>query len=423
MSVKVKKIKVQNLKAVGSAELDLNGCSVLVIGKNNSGKTTILTALPERLRGEKPDAIKVIKHDETEGFTEWELSDGTKLIWSLDTKTKAGERLVIVRYDAEGKEERGSITKEIMNEYFPDLFDVDAFLLSTPAKQRKTLQGLAGIDFTKIDDQYKVAYDDRTFANRKLEDAKALLKPVNTTLALVEDEDTVTKLQQEINGIDHHNSKYEEAEAGLGKVKKELSTEEGELKKLQALVKSSEAKIKELGTRIKNGETWLAAPDNKPKDEAHLEKITSQLNEVKLQNAKIKSNNEAISNRDKVATLTDNAKTADNKVKEILADKDKLIRSAKMPDGFGFGEEGITYNGFDFDKISQSSSGRYIAGLKLAKMSIGKVQCLHFDASFLDKVSLAEVEQWANEEGLQLLIERPDFEAGEIHYELITDIK
>lgn len=423
MSIKVKKIKVQNLKAVGSAELDLNGCSVLVIGKNNSGKTTILTALPDRLRGSKPEAIKVIKHDETEGVAEWELTDGTKLIWSLDTKTKSGERLVIVKYDTEGKEERGSITEAIMKEYFPEIFDVDAFLLSSPAKQRKTLQQLAGVDFTKIDDLYKVAYDDRTYANRNRDDAKALLKPINNTLAAVEDIDTANKLQQEISGIDSHNSRYTEAENGLVKIKKDLTTEESELKKLQALVKSSEAKIKELKTRVDTGEKWIGKAENKPKDEAHIEKITQQLHEVNLQNTKIKANNEAILQKDKLEKLTEEATRADNKVKAIIADKDKLIRSAKMPEGFGFSDDGITYNGFDFDKISQSSSARYIAGLKLAKMLIGKVSCLHFDASFLDKNSLTEVERWANENDLQLLIERPDFEAGEIHYELIADVQ
>lgn len=421
--MKVNTIKVTNLKAVGTAELNLKGCSVLVTGKNNSGKTTILTALPDRLSGEKPDAIKVIKRGETEASTEWELSNGTRLIWSLDTKTKAGERLVIVTYDTNGKEERGSITKEIMNEYFPEVFDVDAFLLSTPAKQRKILQTLAGVDFTKIDDQYKVAYDDRTFANRKLADAQALLKPVDTTLPKVEDLDTVTKLQQEISGIDAHNEKYNDASTGLFKIKKDLTTEEGELKKLQALVKSSEAKIKELQGRVKSGETWLEADANKPKDEAHLQKIQGKLQQLVFDNIKIKNNNEAVSNRDRVTTLTDDAKKADTKVKEILAEKDEMIRTAKMPEGFGFSSEGITYNGFDFDKISQSSSARYIAGLKLAKMSIGKVRRLYFDASFLDKISLAEVERWANENDLQLLIERPDYEGGEIQYELIADVK
>lgn len=39
--------------------------------------------------------------------------------------------------------------------------------------------------------------------------------------------------------------------------------------------------------------------------------------------------------------------------------------------------------------------------------------------SFLDKNSLQEIETWANQNDLQLLIERPDFEGGEIEYHIL----
>ena len=92
-----------------------------------------------------------------------------------------------------------------------------------------------------------------------------------------------------------------------------------------------------------------------------------------------------------------------------------------MPDGFGFDDDGITYNGFAFNKEQLSSSGIYIAALKLAALGLGEVKTLHFDASFLDKNSLAEIETWANDNNLQLLIERPDFEGGEIEYQIISN--
>ena len=51
-------------------------------------------------------------------------------------------------------------------------------------------------------------------------------------------------------------------------------------------------------------------------------------------------------------------------------------------------------------------------------MVLGDIKTLHFDASFLDKNSLTEVEEWANKNNYQLLIERPDFDGGEIRYEI-----
>ena len=46
---------------------------------------------------------------------------------------------------------------------------------------------------------------------------------------------------------------------------------------------------------------------------------------------------------------------------------------------------------------------------------------MHFDASFLDKNSLAEIQLWANENDLQLLIERPDYDGGDIQYKIINE--
>lgn len=93
-----------------------------------------------------------------------------------------------------------------------------------------------------------------------------------------------------------------------------------------------------------------------------------------------------------------------------------------MPDGFGFSEDGITYNGFSFTREQLSASGVYIGALKLAATGLGEVKTLYFDASFLDKNSLAEIEKWANDNDLQLLIERPDFEGGEIEYQLVQTV-
>jgi len=59
--------------------------------------------------------------------------------------------------------------------------------------------------------------------------------------------------------------------------------------------------------------------------------------------------------------------------------------------------------------------------LKLAALNIGEVKTLHFDASYLDKNSLKEIENWAKDNDLQLLIERPDYDGGEIEYHIIDD--
>jgi hypothetical protein len=416
---KIKKNTVSNLKALSSFTAEFNGATAIITGRNNSGKSSFLRSLPDRFRGIKPSII--LKTGESEGFQEMELTTGEKLLWSFDNKTAKGERLIYIYNDPEGKEIRTSVTKEIMDRFFPGSFDIDIFLNSTPAKQRKMLQDIVGLDFTLLDDRYQVAYDERTLANKKLQEAKLKLQPVDEKLAT--EEIPLLPIQQKLWAIDNHNKAFDDAEKGAENLKKQKTDNEGIMKSLEAQIKKLQNDNKDIDKRLTNAQAWLTAPENKKKDDDYHFTVSQELAKAQEDNLKIAKNNKALADQKDVLKLDLEAKEMDKAVKAIENEKTELIRGAKMPEGFGFTNDGITYNGLPVSREQLSSSAIYIAALKLASMSIGEVRTLHFDASFLDKVSLAEIEAWANDQDLQLLIEMPDREAGEIRYELIENIK
>ena len=82
---------------------------------------------------------------------------------------------------------------------------------------------------------------------------------------------------------------------------------------------------------------------------------------------------------------------------------------------------GVSVQKNGYENFFVKGSQKYIAGLKLGAMVLGELKTMHFDASFLDKNSLNEVQEWAERNSYQLLIERPDFDAGEIKYEIIEN--
>jgi hypothetical protein len=96
-----------------------------------------------------------------------------------------------------------------------------------------------------------------------------------------------------------------------------------------------------------------------------------------------------------------------------------MIESAKFPKGVSIDSKGITIDGLPLERTQISTSKLYTTALRIAAMNLGEVKTLYFDASFLDRKTLEEIEKWANEIGLQLLLERPDWNGGEIKYELI----
>lgn len=406
---KVKKITVSNLKAISSLTADFNGCTAIITGGNNKGKSSFLKSLPNRLKQLKPDVI--LKEGESEGFAEWELTTGEKLIWQFDKKTKAGEKLIFITKD----NIKTALTAEIGARYFPKGFDIDTFLNDGPKKQREMLQKIAGIDFSDVDLRYKQAYDNRTFANKQLEADRAKLIPYDGNLSNVIA--PIIDLQMELSGIAAHNEKFDYVTNGIKDKEALAEDSRTEVERLKSLIEVEESKIAKLAKDIEGGHTWLKVKENQPKTEEAAQQIKDKISAIEVSNAEIIKNNNALILKEAFEKSELEAKAAADLVKAIEQEKVELIKKAKLPIGFDFTDDGITYLGHALSKEQLSSSAIYIAALKLAALNIGEVKTLHFDASYLDKNSLAEIEQWALDNDLQLLIERPDFDGGDIEFE------
>lgn len=405
---KVKKITVSNLKAVSNLTADFNGCTAIITGGNNKGKSSFLKSLPQRLQGYKTDLI--LKQGEKEGFAEWELTTGEKFIWEFDGKK---EKLIFISE----RNIKSSITKDLSTHYFPSVFDVDEFLSSPPAKQKSVLQKLTGIDFTEIDRLYKEAYENRTWANKKLTEEKARLLLVDHSLPA--EKKPTAKLEKQIASIEAIALSYNSKIKSLTDKQNLVADNESEIKNLKAKIVLLQEKNTLLNGEIFELDAWVDDELNKPTSKEQNELLQQQLDIMRDENKQIEDNIKAIAQQKQLEQSGKDAEEADKLVKHYEAEKLAVIKNSTMPDGFGFNDDGITYNGFPFNKEQLSSSGIYIAALKLAALGLGEVKTLHFDASYLDKNSLADIEKWASDNNLQLLIERPSWEPEEISYEII----
>lgn len=405
---RIKKITVQNLKAISELSIDFNGCTAIITGKNNSGKSSFLKTMVDRIKGLKPELI--LKIGEKVGWGEIVLTTGEKFIWVFDTK---GDKLTYITE----KDIKTSLTKDIASYYFPKTFDVDKFLNSPPKQQKEVLEKLTGIEFSEINQKLEEAVEQRKFFNKQyqIEQAKAqyINKEIPTELI------STDSLLLELNSIEVHNLQYKQVEKEVYYRKEKKAGNETEISKLEEMIKDLRMKNNGIELEIRKGQNWLDKDINKPKN--NKEQLEGEIQVIKEKNKMIEENNKAREQDKRIDQARLNAENLDMEVKRIEAEKLDVIHNSKMPEGFGFSENGITYNGFDFTKEQLSSSGIYIAALKLAAIGLGEVKTLHFDASFLDKNSLGEIEKWAEDNSLQLLIERPDFEGGEITYELIQN--
>lgn len=455
---KIETIRVKNFKAIGELEADFKGCSAIVTGANNSGKTTFLRGLIERIRFSRPD-LKV-KQGEKDGSGELVLDSGERFVWVFDDVSK--DRLTYI--SATGAKE--SVTKELGAKFFPPIFDIDRFLQSPPKSQVAQLQKIVGLDFSEIDKRYEEAYRDRTARNEEAERwhtkvTKAIkceeVKPIDLDeLILIRRSKNERRRikADELNALFKKNQKHNmDLRDAFEKSKKAVDSEcsihntaiekqNNEIREMNdahlllrrygygghEVLNFIESKEMKIPAKKDPQDYYPPEPEyiTEMPERDDLDKIDEEITQCNKDietaietNAKAKAYQEYKQLVKDVDSAKGAALEADELVKSIEQERKEMIEKASFPKGISINSGGITVDGFALDRQVLSTSKLYTAALRIAAMNIGEVRTLHFDASFLDKNSLAEVNAWAEENDLQLLIERPDYEGGEIKYELI----
>ncbi|WP_439132382.1 AAA family ATPase [Polaribacter sp.] len=435
--MKIKSIEVVNYKAIQNQEIDLNGHSAIITGGNNKGKSSLLKGLINRFQGEKPNII--VRRGETKGSNKMELTDGSKIHWGF---TEKSEKLSFTT--AEDIKMTTGVISAIGEKYFGVKFDIDKFIRSTKKEALKMVQNLLGIDLSEIDKKYAEKYSERTDANRELKRISGLnkKKPEEVTNP---DIDAIKKRKEDLvkentslkeNWV-KENEEYQKEAIEFNELqenlKNDLITIKNDFNKLLSIRGTAVSKFIDYDG-ITN-ELIKKHPEPKPYKEVKtldeptyhtFTEIDKELEDAYTQKYKfdnyereLKEYNDWVEEGKKAREKSDNLTKELNTISE---ERLQMIKDANLPEEFEMTDDGLLYNGLPIDNNQLSSSSKYICALKLGSLGLGKVRAMHFDCSFLDKNSLNEIMEWAESEDLQLLIEKPDFNAGEIQYNILNKL-
>lgn len=395
---KIKKISVKNIKSIVEQEIDLNGCSAIVTAGNNKGKSTLLNALTDRIRSQKPEVV--LREGESEGLTELELTTGEKFLWEIK-----GDKEKLTFFTKDGL--KMPLKREISKRFFDEKFDIDKFLNETPKKQSEMLLKLLNVDLSDLAEKYQSAYDDRTYKRRSVQDNKARLVPIDTKLP--EKEIDITEINTRYKNAINSNNKINSQKTRVAEIERLVLTHNEEIKKLKENIKSLCTQKVEIEKELKESK------------EIDTEKLEKEINESQETNESIRKNNEAKTIKEAQEKIEKEAEDADKLVKDILKQKQDRLAKTDLPDGIQITQDGLLVDGLPLDRKQLSLSKIYITALKLASLNLAEVKTLYFDASPLDKKSLLEIHAWSNKQDYQLLIEKPDFDGGDIEYQILKD--
>ncbi len=431
---KIINITVRNLKNVSEQDVDLRGASIIMTAGNDVGKSTVLKTLIDRFHGHRPKLI--VKEGQRKGAYYMDLSDGSSIEWTFTNKS---ENLIYITSD--GLKVSSGVLSEIGRRYFGEEFDLNKFLNMSANKQQKELERVVGLDFSKLDEEYKQVYDERTEQKRLLTHLRSQRKTKPAEVKPIE----ILQLKKELAEIE---AKNDELRKDWAKEVQEIQIKNSDILSenannkhaLQLLEEQYDALLElvdfkdainfETANQIFEDKKMQFVekdmlPQSPEPDYLPTAEIKSKIEKANEQNLKYQNYVRDFQDHEKWLSEGKLAKSNSEKLtarlEEIKEEKRKILKGANIPKEFELTDKGLLYNGFPLDSNQISTSAKYIAGLKLGTLLLGEVRAIHFEASALDNNNLKKVLEWANAQDLQLLIERPNFEGGEIEYKIVSE--
>lgn len=415
MTLKILELRAENYKRLKAVTIRPDGDVVLIGGRNKQGKSSILDAIFDALRG----ASRQVKSRETRQA----VRDGQDVGWVRLEIGEPGDVKYIVTRRWTADDSAGSLTvqsgdgakysspQKLLDELVGNIsFDPLAFLRQDAKQQVATLVDAMGdslgFDPIKLEAERKAVYERRTEISRevkKLEGQLAGYPPVDYHVP--DEEVSAAEILAEAQAASEANARLDD---GARMLERAQSARE------QAEQRYAEAERALKAARMAEAD-GLAAFKRLPA-RVDLDSIRARLDTVEQINVKVRQQ------RDRAAVaaeLSDRKQdVAQHTAKLQLIEKQKQdgIAAAKLPVvGLSFDENGVTYNGVPFSQASDAESKSEVAAA-LAIAANPKLRVMRIDnGEALDSASLKALTALAEANDYQVWISRVD-ESGTVGF-------
>lgn len=403
----ITKLCVENFKRISTVEINPDGSTVLVAGRNAQGKSSALDAIAVALGGGKLAPARPIRDGAESAKIEVVTSDGMKI---TRTFTAAGGSAI--------KIENGDGLRVQQPQSWLDArlgalsFDPLGFLRLKPAEQADRLRELAGVDTRPLDAEHASVFATRTDVNR---DGKALAarfdamprhpgaERVDTAEVMRQlDEAAALERQQteEVRKAEAHEREAAQAAADAERAEFEAA----DLRRRAALADLAAAALRakrsaavEQAADARNAAARIDVPDTAP--------MRAALAGAEEANRRVRENAERERVEGELQAMRARSAALSARLAEIERAKVAALEAARMPvDGLGFAADGITFKGVPLEQASTAEKLRVAVGMGLAANPEIRVILIR-EGSLLDSDGLALVSGMAAEAGAQVWIE------------------
>lgn len=388
-------VRIRNVKAIKTADIQTRGENVIVVGGlNEAGKSTILDSILYTFGGKRKLPIEPLRHGTTTGYSRVTTE---KLIVERKFDTKGGGLKVTPNFETD---EPLKSPQDILTELIgPMEFDPMKFVDADSKGHVAMLKKLVGLDFTDVNAKRESIGEDRRLLKKeiKLKEGELAGMPQHDIPDNPLSFDEIkTKLQtaESVNSANAEERRiFERAQEKTRSLQTKISGLEKELELARAALQT--AQTDEMTQR----EVISALCDE---DTAVLVEQLGDASGIKAkqdENKKRRALQVVIDDKnDVVEDMTEQIKTIDE-------EKRRLVASTKMPiAGLELCDECVRYEGTPLEQCSQAQCLRVAVAVGFA-MNPNLPIMLIRGASLLDANSKKVIEEIAEEYDGQVWLE------------------
>ena len=399
--MKIIKLESENIKRLSAVQIEPDGSLVVIGGRNNQGKTSVLDSIEYALAGTSSIPSEPIRRGEKKARVVVEM-DGLIV---TRTFSSSGSKLVV--------SDKQGFTKTSPQQLLDSLtgklsFDPLAFSRMKPTEQLKVVKELAGIDLTKLDEEKQKAYDERTQVNREMKSLQAQVEGVEVYKGVPKEEISSTELLHEYERKMEINRKNQKERELLSTIEDQIEKSVLDMEIMREDIRKLREKWDKVAEDFQELNKSRASQLNIIQflQDEDTNSIHSQISQAEEINQKVRSNLK----RSSLEFDLDNRKrlveSFTEKLDKIEEEKVKLISSSKLPiPNLSFDESGIAHNGLPFNQLASSLQLKISVAMGFAMNPNLKILLIR-DGSLLDEDSLKMVAKMAEKENGQLWIER-----------------
>jgi hypothetical protein len=427
------KLAIEDFKRIKIMEIEPDGSTVIIGGRNAQGKSSILDAIYALFWGGKAMPDVPVRKGQKKATIIGVTDDGMTI---KRTVTEGGTRsLEITNKDGMSPKSPQAWLDSKLSEFTCDPL---AVLRMKPKDQAAELRRIVGVDTTDLDAERAEVYSQRTADGRQLKSLQGALaqmdapaddcptEVVSAGLLAGKLEEARELERQRNNAIEQSQHHAREAEDVDRRAAHAIVSADGkaallkeQIADLKAILAEKEAAItetrklaahdaaeykrekvaqEEAAIRFRTEAEAITIPDTNA--------IRQQLAEVDTINQQVRAAEKYREREAELATAQATVDAHSERIDQIDAERAELLMKADWPiDGLGIDDGSVTFNGVPLDQASQAEQLRVGVGLALAGNPEIKVALVR-DGSHLDEESLALLAATVDEAGAQVWVER-----------------